>query len=593
MTSFSVNYIKNDKATQNNIILKKDIVIKKEKINITDIKTKNNNAIAKIVKQANDKNKTKRLKIEEKEKKHKEQKEINELQIKWQYLMGQTDTFNKFKKSFGLNNIECTDYGFSLRIYAPTALYIDELEKLKPYIETEFACEFMYKLRYTETNENAYAEAKIVHPNKVKCNSIPFVPYDVKPYEVYVGVNVAGESIIKNVNIYSHILLAGQTRRGKNGCLDHILTSWIHSCTEKEIQLYLFQCAKKDLKKYQNCKQVCGYTEDLTEMFFMLEHILDDMKNRSNILEPMLLSWKGDNIFDYNKAHKGHELPYCYVIIDEFLALMPEESDNKEMKQLKLSIQSQLRAIGQHGGAVGVNYLVSHQKPEKLLCPTFLKNMSNIRICFGFSDSVCSRIVLGNDMAMGLPPRKAIIYDGEEFEIIYTTDLQGRMERYIKPNVLLSHKTIFDDLKKIGEKTQGSFNDNKNKGIGDELTKDTNKKDKEKFKEQQEKLKLKQLQEDLLEQKKELAEKEKEMAIRDKEFEKEKNEQAKKIIKFNSQRKTQQADTFKKVEIVKETDKTGLSEEEINSIVETNKQKNKGWVDWVPPTPNGKEKTKK
>jgi len=565
-----------NKIIKNNT--KEEIEAKKQ----IDIKAKLNKKIKDKIK-VNDKNKLKQAKSDEKNIRNQNARNITQLQIKWKYLMAQTDNFNKFKKSFGLNNIVCTDYGFSFRIYAPTAMYLDELEKLKPYIETEFACEFTYRLKYTEKNENAYADAKIIHPNKVKCNEIPFTPYDVKPYEVYLGVNVAGESIVKDVNVYSHILIAGQTRSGKNGCLDHILTSWIHCCSEKEIQIYLFQCAKRDLKKYQNCKQVYGYTEELSEMYIMLKHILEDMKVRSDILEPMMLKWKGDNIFDYNNTHKSNKLPYVYVVIDEFLALTVENSDIKDIKQLKLAIQSQLRAIGQHGGSVGINYVISHQKPEKELCPTFLKNMSNIRICFGFSDSVCSQIVLGNDLATGLPHRKAIVYDGEEFIPIYTTNLRGRIENNIKPSILNGHRTIFEDLRKQGIKMENPFEDIKKKRNNTPKQPDDFKRDIS-------------YEEELKQQLEDILAKEKEIALKEKQLQKQSQPIAnQEVITQNQKRNEQRRPTFHPIEydklkIYKIIDNTSIDEKEFNKIVKNNISQIKGYVPYVPNKSIGKEK---
>jgi S-DNA-T family DNA segregation ATPase FtsK/SpoIIIE len=104
------------------------------------------------------------------------------------------------------------------------------------------------------------------------------------------------------------------------------------------------------------------------------------------------------------------------------------------------------------GGSYGVNYLILHQKPEKALMPTFVKNMSSIRICFGFEDLTCCAIVLGDELAKyayKLPRRKAFYSDGDMNGYLYTNNLTGQIRKYIEPSIKIGHRTFLDDLKKL------------------------------------------------------------------------------------------------------------------------------------------------
>jgi S-DNA-T family DNA segregation ATPase FtsK/SpoIIIE len=184
-------------------------------------------------------------------------------------------------------------------------------------------------------------------------------------------------------------------------------------------------------------------------MAIATKHLIDIIKARTDMMIPMAKSFKGDNIFNYNKINKDKPMPYIYLIIDEFATLMPESSDPKEVKEIKNRILSDIKLIGQMGGAIGVTYIIAHQKPEKELCPTFIKNMSNIRICFGFEDAICSQIVLGNNLALDLPQRVAYYTIGEGFNLLYTTNLDDRILPFIQDKLSPSHRTLFDDLKKL------------------------------------------------------------------------------------------------------------------------------------------------
>lgn len=451
------------------------------------------------------------LEIMKKEKKRQEQinKTIGKLVFEWRKLMTETKTYNSNYLTFTFTHIEAKEFGFKARLHCPRGRTLEELETLKPKIESGLKCKFQYDV----PNHNQFAMIKIIYPTKVKCNEIPFTPAKLKPYELYCGVDASGEPIIKNINIYPQVLIAGMTRRGKNGCLDHIITSWIYSCSHEDIQLYLFQGAKEDTSKYKNCKQVRAFTTDFNEMLSSLEYILNEMERRKNLFSPMTTSFKGDNLYHYNMQHKSTSLPYIYIIIDEFLAIMPDK-DDKDNKEIKEKILANLRKVGQYGGSYGINYIVSHQKPESALCPTFLKNMSNLRICFGFTDEVCSRIVLNNDMAVGLPPRQAIITDGESFETLYTTNLTDRILPFIKDKIDIGHRTVFDDLAKLGNTNSNSNSNNKNSNVNKDKNGKPSTGKEDIFQErklEEKELELKKIAEELVKKEKELLKKQQEL----------------------------------------------------------------------------------
>ena len=162
----------------------------------------------------------------------------------------------------------------------------------------------------------------------------------------------------------------------------------------------------------------------------------------------MIDTFKGDNLYQYNKLHPHKKLPFIYIVIDEFLECVAKSSDKGEVKNIKLEIESLLTKIAQFGGSLGVSYIISHQKPEKALCPSFLKNMSNVRLCFGYDDSICSEIVLGtgDTSAVGLPPRRAIYKTHGTKSLIFTTNLEGKIEEYLRPFQMFNKRDLFKDL---------------------------------------------------------------------------------------------------------------------------------------------------
>lgn len=371
--------------------------------------------------------------------------EMQRLLRDWEEIMSNGKNVNNQFLTFSLNNITKTNYGYSCRIYAPFGLAFEDLDPMKKYIESGLKCIFIYEV----PDHKQFAIAKIVKPELVKCNETPFDPYKVKPYELYAGVDVSGKPIVFDLNITPMVLLAGQTRRGKNGSLDHMLCSLIHNCRPREVELYLFQCAKTDLIKYSKSRLTrCCVIGNLTEMNDVLEHLLKETERRGDLLKSMVENFKGDNLLHYNKLNSNSVLPYIYIVIDEFIELMIKSTDKQE-QSLKDSILQKLGRIAQWGGSYGVNYIICHQKPEKALMPTFLKNMSSVRICFGFDDDVCSQIVLGNNLAHKLPPRRAYYSSSIGDGLLYTTNLQGKIEPIVKKNSVKNPTYITDELKNL------------------------------------------------------------------------------------------------------------------------------------------------
>lgn len=376
-------------------------------------------------------------------------KEVNELLSQWRKIMLMTNTYNSIDDTFEIFEEEMTNYGWRFKLYCSYGLNFDQLEKIVPTIRDNLKCSYFL---YEVVESREFAVCDVIYSHKLTANSVPFEPVKVNPWEVYCGVSANGEPIVGNMITHPHIFIAGQTRRGKNGSMNHILTTLIHCCTPEQVQILYYQGAKGDGGFYKNCKHVYAYAQyDLEKLLMMLQHVekhLDVI--RPKLFQYMTDNFLGDNLYSYNKLNPNNQLPYIYVVIDEYLECTIKKGDSAEVKKTKYAIESILTKIAQYGGSLGITYIISHQKPERELCPTFLKNMSNTRICFGYDDNVCSRIVLGDDddSATGLPPRRAIYKINGKRTMLFTTNLDGKLAQYLKPHQVKNKRTLFEDLEK-------------------------------------------------------------------------------------------------------------------------------------------------
>lgn len=373
-------------------------------------------------------------------------REKKEFLSNWVKTMTYTNTYNSMNHTFEIVEEVKTDYGWHFKLLCPYGLTYDKLAILKPTIEHNMKCHF----EYIVTQSNTCAVCDIIYERLIVANKIPFEPVKVKPYEFYLGVKINGEPVIADINKNPFILIAGATRKGKNGALNHGLISLIHSCTKEQIRILYYQGAKGDGRIYKNCEQVYAWSmNNLYELLEMCMYCKKQMDERTKLFEPMYDKFKGDNILAYNKMNKHNQLPYIYLVIDEFIAVNIDKSDCSDTKEVKKAIMDILSKMAQFGGALGVTYVIAHQKPEKELCPTFLKNMSNTRVCFGFEDDICSRIVLGNDLAKNLPPRRAYVLTESKCALMFTTNLENRIRQYLEPHYKKHRRDLFEDNTKI------------------------------------------------------------------------------------------------------------------------------------------------
>lgn len=379
-------------------------------------------------------------------------KERNALIREFGLIMTHVGAYNLKGDTFEIADEEYTNYGWRFKLFCSRGLTFEKLDTLTPYIKDGLKCAyFMYEVN----SSNDYAVCDVIYNQRLTINKQPFEPYPVKPYELYFGNSVSGKPIVVDISESPFTFIAGETGTGKNGALNHALISLINSCSSDEVKILYFQGDKGDGGFYENCKQVYAYSEcELDKLNNMLDYILKEEKKRKKLFENMIKTFKGDNLYKYNKIHPKNKLPYIYLVVDEFLSCTIKASDNKSTKELKNEINDKLEKMAQRTRSFGLVYIISHQKPEKALCPPFLKNMSNNRICFGYGDIICSEIVLGSGDtgAVGLPNRRAIFKSRGRRELLFTTDLTGKIEQYLSPHIVNNRPDLFEDLKKKDDK---------------------------------------------------------------------------------------------------------------------------------------------
>lgn len=318
------------------------------------------------------------------------------LKRKWNRIMESAKKQNKLEETYQLYNIEKTEYGFRGKVEIPDGLSLETFEKLKPVLESNLGCRLeMKSIKYTNQ-----VNLKII---KKDFDNKEYVPVKCKPYEVFLGYDTAGEPVIVNMNRFPHVLIAGITGSGKSRLLFIILTNLIYSSNSGQIEVNLCSIAKKDLKKFKNCKQVISYNEDINDILKCYEELDKELDRRDKILDQAGV----DNIEEYNQSHRN-KMRYVYVFADEFSFYQPDDSDTEEEAKAKKAALAYLKNFIKRGRGYGLFVIMGIQVTTHEEMPTIIRRNAYTHITFKQQDAIASRIIIGTDDATKLELREAI-----------------------------------------------------------------------------------------------------------------------------------------------------------------------------------------
>ncbi|GLH62416.1 FtsK/SpoIIIE domain-containing protein [Parageobacillus sp. G301] len=172
-----------------------------------------------------------------------------------------------------------------------------------------------------------------------------------------------------------HILIAGETGSGKSTQLRSILTTLIQYKKPNELELYLADCKKSEFHIFKQIKHVKCVLSSPKDIRKMLQHIKQELDERSNLTDMFGVA----HIDDLPEENKK---PYIIVCIDEFVML---RNDQKIM-----DILIEIVAIGR---TLGVFAILSMQRPTADVLDTTIRANLTVRMGFQVADATNARVI--------------------------------------------------------------------------------------------------------------------------------------------------------------------------------------------------------
>jgi S-DNA-T family DNA segregation ATPase FtsK/SpoIIIE len=245
---------------------------------------------------------------------------------------------------------------------------------------------------------------------------------------IYLGKDVAGNSMVVDLTTLPHLLIAGRTGTGKSVCLNSIIVSMLMTRRPDEVRTLLIDPKMVELSQYKNIPHLMHpVVTDMRKAEAILGWAVEKMEERYQLLaragvrhisvynqlgEEELME-RIQPIDDVERRDIPTHMPYIVIVADEMADLMMTAAKEVEGHIIRLAQKSR---------AVGIHLVLATQKPTVDVITGLIKSNLPARICFQVASRVDSRVVLdemgadkllGNGDMLFLWPGTSTLYRGQ------------------------------------------------------------------------------------------------------------------------------------------------------------------------------------
>jgi S-DNA-T family DNA segregation ATPase FtsK/SpoIIIE len=207
-----------------------------------------------------------------------------------------------------------------------------------------------------------------------------------KPLAIALGKDVSGQSVVADLAIMPHMLIAGTTGSGKSVCINALITCLVLNNQPEDLKLVMIDPKMVELVRWNGLPHLYGKVEtDLERIVGVLRWVTREMDGRYKKFAQV----GSRNLADYNSKMtgeaEGDKLPQIVVLIDELADLM---------MLAPVEVEKTICRIAQMARATGIHMVMATQRPSTDVVTGLIKANFPARISFAVASSVDSRVIL-------------------------------------------------------------------------------------------------------------------------------------------------------------------------------------------------------
>lgn len=227
------------------------------------------------------------------------------------------------------------------------------------------------------------------------------------------GIDVAGNVVLADLEKMPHLLVAGATGSGKSVGLNSFLVSLLYQNSPRDLRVLLVDPKRVEFTAYNGIPHLLiPVVVEVDKTINLLRWAISEMERRFKLFQAV----GSRDIRSYNdKTKKGmtdevgtrhDKLPYIVIVIDELADLMAQASNEVEAAIVRLA---------QLARATGIHLIVATQRPSVDVITGLIKANITSRVAFAVASQIDSRTIIDQAGAEKLLGNGDMLFLGGEF----------------------------------------------------------------------------------------------------------------------------------------------------------------------------------
>ena len=206
------------------------------------------------------------------------------------------------------------------------------------------------------------------------------------------GKDIAGKTVVADIEKMPHLLIAGQTGSGKSVCINTIIISILYKARPSEVKLIMIDPKVVELSVYNGIPHLLiPVVTDPKKAAAALNWAVNEMEERYK----KFAEHKARNIIGYNAQidqiedvpgkDRPEKIPQIIVIVDELADLMMTAGTD---------VEDAIQKLAQKARAAGIHLIIATQRPSVNVITGVIKANIPSRIAFSVASGIDSRTIL-------------------------------------------------------------------------------------------------------------------------------------------------------------------------------------------------------